>query len=699
MDEVFAHEQEHLSKTYAKLVEIETQSAQALKERLGDATTDRKSMMEELTWDFTGEVNVETYVEIESMHKIIDAYNLSNDMDIERLDKAHLLKKQPYFAKVSLQFKPGAPVRDVYIGTAGMTDERGRHFIVDWRSPVAEVYYNQASGHTSYEANGRTVECELVTRRQFDIDHDKLNGCFDTTIAIEDPLLLQSLARQRSDKMADITTTIQKEQNVVVRHKDVPAMLVNGIAGSGKTSVLLQRIAYLLYQDRQNLDPRNVWLITPNPVFESYIANVLPDMGEGNPQTCTWAVFAERLGAGNRGLGGDDALDTLAALDDVVVSLSLGDGDFADIRVEDEVVISAGQAKSAWNKYRKFPAGPHRASLVVEDLLERLESRIKRLTKDEDTQILVSELTPDEQLRYFGQHIAAIDDDDMEDYTRRYLVARYAGIEDRIEAADWLRIERIGMRAFGKKSLSAPEYLGLKIALTGVVDAAARYVMIDEVQDYTQAQLVVLARYFKNAHFLLLGDPNQAIREGTAPWGKIKEVFAQERGQVTECELMTSYRSTPQVTELFTSLMDAQDRLKTNSVQRDGAAPAVQAYADDVMWETVLKGAVRDAAARQELAAVVAADKKSLKELARLLADEDVQLMDGKRALPQSGVVLLDVALAKGLEFDEVIVPDASAAIYPQTELSRHRLYTAMSRATKRLTVLARKELTPLLAK
>ncbi len=699
MDEVFAHEQEHLSKTYAKLVEIETQSAQALKERLGDATTDRKSMMEELTWDFTGEVNVETYVEIESMHKIIDAYNLSNDMDIERLDKAHLLKKQPYFAKVSLQFKPGAPVRDVYIGTAGMTDERGRHFIVDWRSPVAEVYYNQASGHTSYEANGRTVECELVTRRQFDIDHDKLNGCFDTTIAIEDPLLLQSLARQRSDKMADITTTIQKEQNVVVRHKDVPAMLVNGIAGSGKTSVLLQRIAYLLYQDRQNLDPRNVWLITPNPVFESYIANVLPDMGEGNPQTCTWAVFAERLGAGNRGLGGDDALDTLAALDDVVVSLSLGDGDFADIRVEDEVVISAGQAKSAWNKYRKFPAGPHRASLVVEDLLERLENRIKRLTKDEDTQILVSELTPDEQLRYFGQHIAAIDDDDMEDYTRRYLVARYAGIEDRIEAADWLRIERIGMRAFGKKSLSAPEYLGLKIALTGVVDAAARYVMIDEVQDYTQAQLVVLARYFKNAHFLLLGDPNQAIREGTAPWGKIKEVFAQERGQVTECELMTSYRSTPQVTELFTSLMDAQDRLKTNSVQRDGAAPAVQAYADDVMWETVLKGAVRDAAARQELAAVVAADKKSLKELARLLADEDVQLMDGKRALPQSGVVLLDVALAKGLEFDEVIVPDASAAIYPQTELSRHRLYTAMSRATKRLTVLARKELTPLLAK
>ena len=245
MDQVFQEEQAHLTQTYGKLLQIEQESAQALKARLDDAAGDRKSMMEELTWDFSGDVNTETYVEIESVHKIIDAYNLAIDMDTERLEKALLLKRQPYFAKVSLRFKPGAPARDVYIGVAGMTDERGRHFIVDWRSPVAEVYYNQESGRTSYEANGRTIECELLTRRQFDIDHDVLNGCFDTTIAIEDQLLLQSLARQRSDKLQDITTTIQKEQNLVVRHKDVPALLVNGIAGSGKTSVLLQRIAYL----------------------------------------------------------------------------------------------------------------------------------------------------------------------------------------------------------------------------------------------------------------------------------------------------------------------------------------------------------------------------------------------------------------------------------------------------------------------
>lgn len=697
MDQVFQEEQAHLKETYGKLLQIEDESRSALQARLDEAAGDRSTMMEELTLDFTGEVNTETYVEIEAVHKIIDAYNLAIDMDTERLEKALLLKRQPYFAKVSLRFKPGAAPRDVYIGAAGMTDERGRHFIVDWRSPVAEVYYNQESGHTSYEANGRTISCELLTRRQFDIDHDVLNGCFDTTIAIEDRLLLQSLARQRSSKLQDITTTIQREQNLVVRHKDVPALLVNGIAGSGKTSVLLQRIAYLLYQERATLDPRDVWLITPNPVFESYIANVLPDMGESNPQTLTWAGFAERMGAGSRGLGGAEALESLRGLDAALAGLQLGDGDFADIRVEDEVVVSATQAKSAWNKYRKFPAGPHRCSLATEELLERLESRINRLAKDEDTQILVSELTPEEQLRYFGQHVAAIDDDDMESYTRRYLEARYKGVEERIEAAEWLRIERIGMRALGRQSLSAPEWLGLKIALTGAVNGSARFVMIDEVQDYTVAQLAVLARYFSNAHFLLLGDPNQAITEGTASWAQVREVFEDSCGSVAECELMTSYRSSPEITALFTTLMEPDERLKTSSVQRPGTQPVLAAYAQREEWEQALRSAVRAAAESGGLAAVIAADKRSMKGLEKLLEGEPVLCMGGGAKLPEAGVVLVDVGLAKGLEFDEVIVPDATSGIYKETEVCRHRLYTALSRATKRLTVLASGELTGLL--
>ena len=277
IDPVFREEQSHLAGTYAKLKDIQHETSIKLHDMLEQAIIDKDNMLDELTLDFGNDVNLETYVEIESMHKIMDAYNQFNDVNAERLRRANLLLRQPYFAKVSLQFKPGAPARDIYIGSAGMTDENYRHFIVDWRSPVAETYYNQDNGRTSYQANGRTITADLKLRRQFDIEGNTLNAYFDTTVAIQDPLLLASLSKQRSDRMTAITATIQKEQNQVVRHEDVPALLVNGIAGSGKTSVLLQRIAYLFYQKRETLDPSQVFLITPNSVFQQYIDNVPRD--------------------------------------------------------------------------------------------------------------------------------------------------------------------------------------------------------------------------------------------------------------------------------------------------------------------------------------------------------------------------------------------------------------------------------------
>ena len=173
-----------------------------------------------------------------------------------------LLLRQPYFAKVTLEMRPGRPPRDVYIGAAGMTDEHKRPLIVDWRSPVAETYYNQEMGPTSYQVDGRTRTVDLLLRRQFDITRDVLNSYFDTTVAIEDSLLLGALKKHHSEKLAAITATIQREQNAVIRHEDVPVLLVSGIAGSGKTSVLLQRVAYLFYHERKTLSADQIFLFT-----------------------------------------------------------------------------------------------------------------------------------------------------------------------------------------------------------------------------------------------------------------------------------------------------------------------------------------------------------------------------------------------------------------------------------------------------
>ena len=696
-DPVFKEEQQHLSATYAKLLRIESEVRQQLESDLVEALEGKEDLFEAMALNQDADIQLETLAELEAMNRIIEGYNLSADINTEKLRRAQILLHSPYFAKLTLKFPHAEEPKDIYIGAAGMTDEMRRHFIVDWRSPVAEVYYNQANGLTSYEANGRTIEVDLLLRRQFDIHRDELRAYFDTTVAIEDPLLLASLSKRRTARLEAITTTIQKEQNQVIRHADVPALLVRGIAGSGKTSVLLQRIAYLFYTERENLRPSDVFLITPNAVFGHYIDQVLPDMGESNPQILTWNALMSRLGLGGRGIARESSTDILRSIDEAIPVLHLERGDFADLRVDDERVLSASQARASVEKYARIPMGPHRMTLAAEDLKEKLEQRIMRLSRDEDTQDAMMALSTEEQLHVFGQQLAPLDDEELAACTRQYLAARYAPIKRAIEEGGWLRLDRIGMRVLGKQTLDAVEWLYLKLALVGGGERHARYVMVDEVQDYTATQLAVLARFFPNAHFLLLGDENQAVLEGTASFEEVRQLFGTLRGSVDECALMISYRSSPEITELFCKLLPESERVQAASVQRPGTPAHIVECDNAAEYEEALRRTVAEAAERDGLTAVIANTRSRAKQLSKMLSDLPVHMISAEDALPTEGVVLLDVRLAKGLEFDHAIVPDVHEGAFPDEPLRRHRLYTAISRATQCVTLLAQGPLTRML--
>lgn len=701
-DPVFREEQLHLSDTYAKLQEIGRELVRKMERTRAAAAADKRSMSEELAPNFATYADaMETYADFAAMNRVIDAYNLAQDADAERLANVELLLKQPYFAKVALQFKPGQKPKELYIGTAGIADEAYRRLVVDWRSPVAEVYYNQDTGPTSYVADGRTIDVDLKLRRQFDIDEDRLNAYFDTTVAIQDSLLLASLSKRRTAQMQAITATIQKEQNQVVRHEDVPVLLVSGIAGSGKTSVLLQRIAYLFYQMRGSLDAREVFLITPNPVFRDYIAGVLPDLGERNPESLTWNEFARGLLPPDRGVGeANTDLSTLARIDAAVRDFEFDAFDFRDIRVRDVRLVSADSIRKLSDKLRRIPAGPHRVTLMREELHARLEARLAQMAGADETLDALSALSLDEQLRIFHEAIAPADEQEERALALRYLRDRYADAFAAVDNDDWLRIDRIGMRLLGTDGLSPLEWLYLKMALTGLGNPDAKYVMIDEVQDYTAAQLAVLARYFRRAHFLLLGDPNQAIAPGTATFDEVRAVFEAARGPVEECRLMTSYRSTPEITELFASLLGEDERTNISAVQRADEPPAIVSCPDEAAYAAALREAVAAAHDDEGLSAVIAPWKHEAKRLQKLLGDDAPPLADDTASLPAQGVVLITLKLAKGLEFDRVIVPDASERVFPADDpLSRRRLYTTLSRATRSLVVLAHGELTPLLRK
>lgn len=782
-DPVFQQEQNHLSQTYETLQRIGGNLAHQIEQAAREAAADKKSMAEELAPNFaTFDDAMETYADFAAMNRIIDSYNLTHDTRAEELNKVGLLLKQPYFAKVVLQFKPGDAPKELYIGNAGIADESYRRIVVDWRSPVAEVYYNQDTGPTSYQANGRTINVDLKLRRQFDIEENRLNSYFDTNIAIQDSLLLASLSRNKGAHMQAITSTIQKEQNLVIRHEDVPALLVSGIAGSGKTSVLLQRIAYLFYQNRTDLDPREVFLITPNPVFRSYIEGVLPDLGEKNPEIITLSELASKLLP--KGQGAGNASVELAELDRIDTATTPGafdfePNDFRDVTCQGIRLVSADQIRKIANKFKNIPAGAHRVTLIREELHARLEARLAQMAGTEDVLDELSALSIDEQLRIFHETIAPQNEQEERTLALRYLRDLHADAFRVVENDDWLRIDRIGMRLLNEPGLTPLAWLYLKMALTGLSNASAKYVIIDEAQDYTAAQLAVIARYFRRAHFLLLGDPNQAIAQGTAPWSDIREVFARACGSVEECRLATSYRSTPEVTNLFASLLSESERMTVSAVQRSEVAPSVIECPTHAAWLESLRevllhsgspaqgeipaqgeplsqdgslsssgpscaanatNAGTASAKGQGLTAIVVPHKHAAqllrKELSEFFAAEEsspvskgnerqapsatceppadcaapsncsaspnrgfpaITTIEEGDNLPESGVVLITLKLAKGLEFDHVVVPDASARAFPHNPLSQRRLYTTISRATHRVTLLSQGKLTPLL--
>ena len=704
-DPVFVEEQAHLSATHAKLRELAESLTAELERNRAAAAEDKRTMGEELTASFATDSDaMETYADFAAMNRIIDGYNHTEEANTEALEKIALLLREPYFAKVSLRFKPGAPCKDLYIGSTGIADENYKRLVVDWRSPVAEVYYNQDNGATSYEANGRTINVNLEVRRQFDIEKDRLNAYFDTTVAIQDALLLSSLSKQRTSQMKAITATIQKEQNQVVRHEDVPVLLVNGIAGSGKTSVLMQRIAYLFYQNRGKLDPTEVFLISPNPLFSRYISGVLPDLGEKNPETLTWSEFAGGLMPEGRVAGKmDTPIELLWKADEAVATLSLGARDFKDIVYNGLRFASAAQILQIAQRHENIAVGPHLITLIREELRKRVVSRLKQMSHRESVHDAILELPTDEQLRLFSETIAPQTEEESTAFALTYLNDKYAPVLEAVERDEWLRIDRLGMRALGVESLSPTLWLYFKIALTGMGNPYAKYVMIDEVQDYTASQLAVLGRYFRRANFLLLGDENQAIKPETVTFEEARQVLERMRGSVEECRLLTSYRSTPGITALFASLMPGSTGMNVTSIQREEAKPVVRAYANEKDYAAALRETVQEAARESTdgngLTAIVVPWKHEAEKLQAYVGGGAPALLTNEDTLPASGLIMLPLDLAKGLEFDHVILPDASKRLFGTDDrITHNRLYTTISRATKKVTILARGEITPLLA-
>jgi DNA helicase-2/ATP-dependent DNA helicase PcrA len=423
---------------------------------------------------------------------------------------------------------------------------------------------------------------------------------------------------------------------------------------------------------------------------------VLPSLGESNPQIFTWRSFLSSLGLSQRGSGADGSPERLQQLEQGMVQLRLESDDVRELRMHDTVLLKPAQVSRAVHKFERFGMGPRFCALVCDELHAAVERRIAQLAKTDEWQEELLGLDIEEQMELFGETVRSGTEEELASFARRWAEQRFAGSYEAIENLCWLRIDRIGMRMLGSNAISAAEWLYLKLLLSGHGARDARYVIVDEVQDYTATQLMVLARYFASAHVLLLGDENQATSGGTASLQEMRDIFEETHGTVEYCELQTSYRSSPEITELFASLMPPERKMSLTSVRAPGVEPRLLEVEERDAYLACISSLMDEVAGEEGLTAIIVDNASRANWLARHL-DERVRLLDSHETLPGKGIVLMELRLAKGLEFDRVIIADAQEQVYPDAPLARRRLYTAISRAMHQVTLVAQGPMTPLL--
>lgn len=706
---------------------------------------------------------LETSISIKQQAELLSERERNDERIKKRIHLLTRLTDSPYFARIDfLQRGQKKPLK-VYIGISTLMDEKEDHILIyDWRAPISSMFYDALPGAASYDSIDGTIHGEMLLKRQFIIKNGKLHTMFDTGIAIEDTILKEMLSQNASEHMRTIVTTIQKEQNKIVRHMKTPYVIVDGVAGSGKTAVALQRVAYLLYRYRDQLTADQILLISPNQLFNRYINNVLPDLGEENMQQLTfWEYIEKNIGSQYELEHPYQQLEMMLSeqneqiyrnrlqmitykaslhfqhLLDAYVSLLSEQGmQFKNIIFRGEKLISAEQIKHYFYSLDRTISIPNRLQLVKEWLLKEIvkKEKIERTKEwvEEKSDLLDTEdytKTYRELLQEGKFTENSFDDFEQERAKLAIQIVKkhFKPIKQAIQRLKFVNVFRLYSQLFQlnesmqqklpcdfpenwemicrESSISlkkrnilyedATPFLYLQDKIEGKrINPYIRHVVIDEAQDYSPFQLYVLKQVFPYAHMTILGDHHQTIHPHTFqnPSLLAPELYG---SGVEKMTLNKSYRSTKQITHLTSSIL--RHKKEIQSFNRDGKRPTLNVVSDEHQLVQQLVKRIQDLKKNYETIAVICKTAEECKKVyPKLQQYMDIKLIDYKTTQYQKSIVLLPVYMAKGIEFDAVLIWDASATNY-QKEMERNYFYTACSRAMHELHIYALGEMTKFL--
>ncbi|MGZ4107606.1 MAG: RNA polymerase recycling motor HelD, partial [Tumebacillaceae bacterium] len=665
------------------------------------------------------------------------------------LRKLEKLQQAPYFARIDFVESGSSSAEQLYIGIGSFVDEETFDLLVcDWRAPISGMFYDYTPGPAQYETPDGLVTGEMTLKRQYIIKNGKLDNMFDTGVNIGDEMLQHILAKNVHDKMSSIVTTIQHEQNQIIRDDKHDILIVQGAAGGGKTSVALQRVAYLLYKYRKTLTTENMVLFSPNSLFNDYVSNVLPELGETNMQQTTFQAHIERNFEGHfkvedaydqleylltaeesdlaykarvRGIEWKTSPPFLALLNRYVEMMKTEGVLFHSFTSREETVISKERLLDLFYKrYGDLNSISGRIDKIKEWVLEDLRRAEERMFHEE---LRLLRASP----RYMGT------DDEMKNEARHMARRKYGWMNTMAERLDFVDamgmytrlftdrelIEKLGAGAFlqdgfeeiGRYTLAkleadeipyedATPILYLKAAFEGMNSfRAIRQVIIDEAQDYSPFQLEYMRRMFPRARFTMLGDLNQGIYHANVQsYEMIGDLFGEDV-EVGVVRLTKSYRSTGEIVDFTRRILLNPEPIE--AIQRSGEPPQVIAVeAEEQLAAEIARGIAALQEQGMESIAVIcktAQETAMAHEALKGLVQGELHLLTQKTRTFVSGLVVVPVYLAKGLEFDAVIVYNAGRDSYHRQD-ERKLLYTACTRALHHLYVYYTGALTPFLA-
>ncbi len=669
-------------------------------------------------------------------------YRSSYNM-VLRLEK---MLKNPYFGRIDFLEDGEDRAEEIYIGLSNLNAGDNSNILVyDWRAPISSMFYDHETGPCSYKSPMGEIDGRMLLKRQYKIENQKIIYMFDSDLRINDEMLQEILGKSTDSRMRTIVTSIQKEQNSVIRNDSTRILIVQGPAGSGKTSVALHRAAYLLYRYRDSIKSENILIFSPNHVFEDYISTVLPQLGEENISRSTFADFfksmvgsACRFESMNRhmeyilsehpdparlkNIRFKSSKEFLTAAKAYVTYLGNGSNiEFKRLFYGDTTIISAQEMKQLFiDDYSYLPyikrlqKLKHRLLFLIEPYLEALTDSIYKNELIEDVSLVgedrkvVAELMAYKRFEPVRNEIDRMTSFDISSlYIGLFKHIRFnrgAGItaEGDITSGGLADIESYAVLQLENGKLNyedmAPVIL-LLILLGADIDAkAVKHVIIDEAQDYTPVQYEIIRRVFCYCNMTILGDVNQSINAymNIGSFDAAGDIFGEKNAKIIT--LTKSYRSTREIADFCNALILSGNNWE--QLERSGNKPLVIRSDKDGLYSRIAEDITGLKNKGHKLIAVICktvgqceAVFKGISKIADVIQTINISLITDHNEEYQGGTVVVPSYLAKGLEFDAVIVCTADARSYSKEE-DRRLLYTVCSRALHELHLYYSDELT-----